>query len=399
MLGALSAIGPLATDMYLPALPQVGDDLGVSASAVQLTLTAFMVGLALGQLAVGPLSDGLGRRRPLRVGLVLLVGAAAICALAPSGAVLTVARLVQGLGSGVGMVIARAVVADRVTGPQAARTFSLLTVIVGVAPIVAPLFGGAIAGPAGWRGVFVVLTGLSVVLLAVVWRHVPETLPAGRRHPVSVRECARNIVAVVSVRRYRGYAAAFALTYGVIFGYISASPFVVQEVMGFSPTAFSVIFTCNAVGLTCANAVNSRLVGRYRPRALLTWGIAAVSTVAAVMVVVVVIDPAGRRPLLVIMFVLAGATGFVFGNAAALALDQVRDRSGTGSAVLGALQFSVGAVVSPLVITGTAAGALPMALVIFTCAMLAVLALAATGGKRHAAQAATKAPEEAPAPE
>ncbi|WP_182358878.1 multidrug effflux MFS transporter [Tomitella gaofuii] len=388
-LGAMSAVGPLATDMYLPSLPQVADELGVSAATIQLTLTAFMVGLAFGQLMVGPLSDGLGRRRPLLVSLVVLAAAGVACAVAPSAAVLIAARLVQGVSSGVGMVIARAVVSDLAEGRQAARTYSLLTVIVGVAPILAPPIGVVVAGPFGWRGVFWVLTGFAVVLLAIVWRVLPETLPPERRHPVRFRAFAGSAVAVLTTRVYVCYTVAFAMTYGALFGYISASSFVVQESMGYSSTVYAVVFACNAVGLTAANAANSRLVGRFHPRALLTAGIGATCTASVLLTVIAAAGPDAHWPLLAAMFLLACSTGFVFGNATALALERVRDRAGTGSAVLGALQFAVGAVVSPLV--GLGGGPMPMALTVLGCAVIAAAAFLTAGGPaRRGVTAATR---------
>ncbi len=373
-LALLSAIAPLATDMYLPGLPRVGVDLGASASTVQLTLMTFMLGLAVGQLAVGPLSDGLGRRRPMLAGAVLLAAAGLACALAPSIGVLVVARFLQGFTGGVGVVLARAVIADRTTGDQAARLFSLMMIITGTAPVVAPLLGGALVGPIGWRGVFYVLTGLAVVMLLAAWRFVPESLPVDRRRPVDARALGRNIASVLARRRYLAYTGTFALAFGALFGYISASPFILQDIMGFSPGVFSLLFALNAVGLTGANAVNSRLIGRLRPRRLLAVGVTALLATGIAMLAVVLADPPARWPLLALMFLLTCSIGLVFGNATALALDEVRGLAGTGSAVLGALQFAVGAVVSPLVGLGGGGSALPMAVTVCTAAAGSALA-------------------------
>ncbi len=384
-LGALSAVGPLATDMYLPSLPTVADDLGVSAPTVQLTLTGFMVGMALGQLLVGPLSDGLGRRRPLSASLVVLAAAGLCCAIAPTAAVLIAARLAQGMAAGVGMVIARAVVSDRATGDEAARTFSLLSVIIGVAPITAPPIGALIAVPFGWRGVFGALTVFAAVLLPVMRRLVPESLPPERRHPVRLRAFARNIAAVLADRRYLAYIITFSMVYGALFGYISASSFVVQEFMGYSAGVYAAVFACNAVGLTASNALSSRLVGRFGARPLLRCGIVATAAAAVVMTVLAAAGPGARWPLLAAMFVFTCSTGFVFGNATALALGRVRERGGTGSAVLGASQFTVGAVVSPMV--GLGASALPMALTALGCAAIAAAAFAGAGRADRRARA------------
>lgn len=388
-LALLSAIAPLATDMYLPGLPEVGTDLGTSASAVQVTLTTFMLGLAVGQLAIGPLSDGLGRRRPLLIGTVLCAVAGLVCAMAPSIGVLIVARFLQGFTGGVGVVVARAVIADRTSGDQAARLFSIMMIISGVAPVVAPLMGGAMVGPIGWRGVFYVLTGLAVLMLFAVWRFVPESLPAGSRHPADARTVGRNMWSVLSHGRYLGYTLTFALSFGALFGYISASPFVLQDLMGFSPGIFAILFALNAVGLTGANAVNSRLIGRFRPRQLLAVGVCSLLTVATAMLVVVLADISAHWPLLVLMFLLAASIGLVFGNATGLALDQVRAVAGSGSAVLGALQFTVGAVVSPLVGLGGGTTAVPMAVTILVCAMAAAAAFSTTFAARSTAPPAS----------
>lgn len=391
-LALLSAIAPLATDMYLPGLPQVGPDLhDASASLVQLTLTTFMLGLAVGQLVVGPLSDGIGRRRPLVVGTLLCSAAGLVCALAPTVSVLIVARFVQGFTGGIGIVLARAVIADRTSGDRAARLFSIMMVITSVAPVAAPLLGGALVGPIGWRGVFYVLTGLAAVMLLAVWRFVPESLPVERRHPIETKAIAGNMWTVLTRRRYLGYALTFAMCFGALFGYISASPFIMQDIMGFSPGVFSLLFALNAVGITSSNFLNSRLIGRFRPRALLSVGVCALLTVATAMLVVVLADVPGRWPVLMLMFALTCSFGLVIGNATALALDESSGHAGTGSAVLGAFQFTLGAIVSPLVGIGGGTSEAPMAITIFTCAVLAAAAFLTTRRPRAAEPAAAEA--------
>ncbi|WFN92310.1 multidrug effflux MFS transporter [Gordonia sihwensis] len=377
-LALLSAIAPLATDMYLPGLPRVADDLQASPSSVQLTLTAFMLGLAAGQLLVGPLSDGLGRRGPLIVGTVLLAVAGLGCALAPSIIVLIACRFLQGVTGGIGVVVARAVIADRTSGDRSAKLFSVMMIITSAAPVVAPLLGGALVGPIGWRGVFFVLAGLAAVMLMAVVAFVPETLPAPRRHPIEPRAIGCGIGAVLGNRRYLGYTLTFGIGFGAMFAYISASPFVIQEVMGFSPGMYSVLFAVNAVGIGIAGWTNNRLLGRFRPHALLAAGVAVLSAVGVAMLVVALAAPGVHWLLLVLMFCLTSSFGFTAGNATALALGEVRERAGTGSAVLGSLQFTVGAIVSPLVGIGGEASATPMAIVVFGCTVLAAGSFATT---------------------
>ncbi|MGB6039900.1 MAG: multidrug effflux MFS transporter [Gordonia sp. (in: high G+C Gram-positive bacteria)] len=377
-LALLSAIAPLATDMYLPGLPRVVDELDTSPSLVQLTLTTFMLGLAAGQLVMGPLSDGLGRRRPLIVGTVLLTLAGLGCALAPSIGVLITLRFLQGVTGGIGVVVARAVIADRTEGDQSAKLFSIMMIITSAAPVVAPLLGGVLVGPIGWRGVFYVLTGLALVMLLAVARFVPESLPVERRHPVEPRAIASNIRAVLSNRLYLGYTLTFGIGFGAMFGYISASPFVIQELMGFSPAVFSVLFAINALGIGLAGTANTRLVGKLHPQRLLTIGVGALVMVGTGMLAVALFAPDVHWLLLVLVFCLTATFGLTAGNATALALGQVRDRAGTGSAVLGTLQFTVGAIVSPLVGIGGSTSVLPMAIVIFTCTVLAAGAFLTT---------------------
>ncbi|WP_024796716.1 multidrug effflux MFS transporter [Tomitella biformata] len=367
-LALLSATAPLAIDMYLPGLPQIGADLGTSASMAQLTLTSFMIGLAVGQLAIGPLSDGLGRRRILLIGTAVLAIAGLACALSPSITVLIAARFLQGFSGGAGVVVARAVISDRAKGDHAAKLFSLMMIIGGLAPVIAPLIGGVLLGPIGWRGIFVVLSALALVMLVGVWRFIPETLQPEHRHATTLAGFRSNLATVLRHRQYLGYTTSFALSFGALFAYISASPFVIQDMLGFSPGWFSVFFAINAMGLTGGNAVNSRLIGRFRPRQLLTVGLAAMLTVAVAMTVVALAGVDAAWPILALMFALATSIGFIFGNATALALGHVRHLAGSGSAVLGALQFTVGAVVSPIAGLGGSTSIVPMALTILVVA-------------------------------
>ncbi|MDG3013973.1 multidrug effflux MFS transporter [Speluncibacter jeojiensis] len=374
-LALLSAIAPLATDMYLPGLPQVSADLSADASSVQLTLTTFMAGLAVGQLLIGPLSDGIGRRRPLIVGTALCAASGALCATAGSVEVLIATRFLQGVCGAAGIVLARAVIADRTRGDTAARLFSIMMIIGGIAPVVAPLAGGAMVDPIGWRGVFWVLTALAVIMLVGVIFLVPETLPAERRHGSGFGALARNARYVLRNRRFLGYTFAFACGFGALFGYIAQSSFVFQDMLGFSPAMFSVVFATNAVGLVGGNIVNARLIGRWTPRQLLGGGVTALLVASVALTLVVALGDDLRWAMLVSLFSIVTSIGFVFGNATALAQGEVPDAAGTGSAVLGALQFTVGAVVSPVVGLAGPTSAVPMAVTILTMAVLSALSL------------------------
>ncbi|WP_245569642.1 multidrug effflux MFS transporter [Gordonia shandongensis] len=377
-LALLSAIAPLAIDMYLPGLPALGADLHTSPAAAQLTLTTFMLGLAAGQLLMGPLSDSLGRRRPLVLGTTLLIVAGIGCAVAPSIGVLVAFRFIQGLTGGIGVVVARAVIADRTEGDSAAKLFSIMMIITSAAPVAAPLIGGALIGPIGWRGIFGVLTGLAVLMLLAVLAFVPESLPRERRHDFHAGAIARNVGTVLKNRRYLGYTLCFSVGFGAMFAYISASPFIIQDLMGFSPGVFSLLFAINAVGIGMAGTVNTRLVGLVRPQRLLAIGVGMLVTVGVAMMLTTVLAPDLHWLLLVLMFCLTSSFGLTAGNATALALGQVRETAGSGSAVLGTLQFLIGAIVPPLAGLGGASSAIPMATVVLVCTLLSAAAFATT---------------------
>ncbi|HEY0188287.1 MAG TPA: multidrug effflux MFS transporter [Cellulomonas sp.] len=383
VLAALTAITPLATDMYLPAFPQLAVDLGTSASAVQLTLTAFMVGLALGQLVIGPLSDQRGRRGLLLTGTAVCALAGVACALAPSIGVLIAARFVQGFAGAAGIVIARAVVADRASGAAAARLFGVMMSIQGIAPILAPLLGGVLVTAVGWRGVFGILAALTAVMLIGAVARVPETLPVERRTS-GLAAFGRDARAVLTNRRYLGYTLTLVLAFAAMFAYISASPFVLQNVLGLSVGWYSVAFAANALGLGAVSALGVRLVTRFAPRRLLAVGLGALLVLTALLLLDVLVLDLPRWPTLVLMFATVSSLGLVFGNATTLATDEVARAAGTGSAIMGALQFGVAALVSPLVGLGGEQDAVPMVVTMFAAVVLACVTMTALTRRRPA---------------
>ncbi|WP_305095178.1 multidrug effflux MFS transporter [Prescottella sp. R16] len=373
VLALLSAIAPLATDMYLPALPSMTEHLGTTDTAVQSTLATFMAGLGIGQLIAGPLSDGTGRRRLLIGGTALCAVSGVLCAIAPSIEVLVAARLLQGFSGGVGIVLARAVIADRAKGDAAARLFSIMMIIGGVAPVVAPLMGGALLGPVGWRGIFWVLAGAAVVMLLGVLFLVPETLPVERRHGGGLAALAGNLRYVVTNRIYLGYAFTFMFGFGALFSYISASPFVVQGILGLSPGQFSIVFAVNSLGIMLGSIVNTKLIGTVSPRRLLTFGVGLLMTSGLLLTLATTIGGTNIWLVLPLMFSSVTAIGFIMGNATALAQGQVTEAAGTGSALMGAGQFGLAAIVTPLV--GIGGTAVPMAVAILVSGTVALASL------------------------
>ncbi|MGW1724613.1 multidrug effflux MFS transporter [Streptomyces sp. NPDC002306] len=375
VLGGLTATPPLAMDMYLPALPEVTEALHAPAATVQLTLTACLAGMALGQLVVGPMSDRWGRRRPLLAGLAVYIVATALCALAPDAGFLIAFRLAQGLAGAAGIVIARAVVRDLYDGVAMARFFSTLMLVSGVAPIVAPLIGGQILRVTDWRGVFALLTVVSVLLAALVWAKLPETLAPAQRHGGGVGEALHAMRALLADRVFTGYVLTGGFTFAALFAYISASPFVIQEIYGASPQTFSLLFGLNSVGLIVVSQINGKvLVGRVRLDKVLAAGLAIVIVAATALLLMSTgaLGEVGLVPVAAGLFVLMSAMSLTLPNAQTLALMRVRHTAGSASALLGTSSFLVGAIASPLVGVAGEHTAVPMALVQLTAALVAL---------------------------
>ncbi|MGW5613105.1 multidrug effflux MFS transporter [Streptomyces sp. NPDC003877] len=375
LLGSLTAVPPLAMDMYLPSLPEVTRSLHAPAATVQLTLTACLAGMALGQLVVGPMSDRWGRRRPLLAGLAVFVAATVLCALAPTVELLVAFRLAQGLAGAAAIVIARAVVRDLYDGMAMARFFSTLMLISGVAPIVAPLIGGQVLRVTDWRGVFAVLTVVGVLIGVLVWAKLPETLPPAARHSGGVGEALRAMRTLLADRSFTGYMLTGGFAFAALFAYIAASPFVIQEIHGASPQTFSLLFGVNSVGLVVVGQINGKiLVGRVGLDKVLGVGLAIVIAAATALLLMSlgVFGEVGLAPVAVALFVLMSAMGITLPNTQALALMRVRHAAGSASALLGTSSFLIGAIASPLVGVAGEDTALPMAVVQLAAALVAL---------------------------
>jgi DHA1 family bicyclomycin/chloramphenicol resistance-like MFS transporter len=373
ILGALTAFGPMAIDIYLPAFPDLTAHFRAPEWEIQLTLTACLAGLAVGQVLAGPVSDALGRRGPLLVGVAAFSITSALCAVAPSVPVLTGLRFVQGLGGAAGVVIARAVVRDLYEGVALARAFSLLMLVNGLAPILAPLLGSEVLRYTSWTGLFWVLTGYGVALLLAVALGLRETLPADRRRRGGLRDSVHAFGTLGRDRAFLGYALAGGLVFAAMFAYISGSPFVTQEIYGVSPTVFGVIFGVNALGIVLASQLNGALLGRFSAGTLLSAAL-AMNLAGAAGVLAAVLSPVHSIFwLLPPLFLVVSSIGSVMPNTAALALDAHPEAAGTASALLGLLQFVFGAAAAPLVGLGGASTALPMAIVIAAVSVAAIL--------------------------
>lgn len=382
MLAALCAVGPAGIDLYLPALPQMAVDLQVEPSAVQLTVTAFLVGLAVAQVVAGPVGDRAGRRVPMLVGVAGFAATSALCGLAPGLPALVVLRFTQGALGAVGLVLARAWVRDVVGGAAAARTYALLAVVSGAVPVVAPLIGGQVLRVGSWRATFWLVAGVALVVLALVAVLLPETLPPARRLPWrrTATGDSEGTGAAPSVMRslrtdprFVAACVAVALIGGMLFAYLGGSPFVLQDVYGLSAQQYALTFALNATGIVLLGLVSRRLVARVGSARLLVAGLTTATCGSTLLLVAVVAHL--PLPVVLLALLLAVSTiGWVNPNATAIALAGHARHAATASGLLGTVQFSLAVVAAPL--TGVmGASALPLALVmlVLTATALAVV--------------------------
>ncbi|MCV7017574.1 multidrug effflux MFS transporter [Mycolicibacterium aichiense] len=388
VLGALVALGPLTIDMYLPALPRIADELGVSSSVAQLTLTGTLAGLALGQLIVGPLSDSLGRRRPLMAGIALHMLASLLCLFAPDIAVLSLARGLQGMGAAAAMVVAVAVVGDLFDDSAAATVMSRLMLILGVAPIVAPSLGAAVLLKASWHWVFAVLIVLAGALLLVAALALPETLPVGSRRPLRVRSIAATYGSLLRDLKFVILVIVGALGMAGLFAYIAGAAFVLQGRHGLDQQTFALVFGAGAIAFVVATQLNVILLRRLSPQRILMIALTVATGVGAVFVALSVTHTGGIYGFLIPVWAVLAMMGFVIPNAPAVALSRHHEASGTAAALLGAAQFSVGAVIAPVVgLMGNDEVALS---VVMTAGVaIALVALLFVGGTDDAAPSQT----------
>ncbi|WP_216870440.1 multidrug effflux MFS transporter [Modestobacter excelsi] len=374
VLGAFVALGPLTIDMYLPALPTITEGLEATSSAVQLTLTGTLVGLALGQLVLGPLSDRFGRRRPLLAGTALHVLASLLVLLAPSVAVLGLLRVLQGVGAAAGSVIAIAVVRDLFDGRAAATMLSRLFLVLGVAPVLAPTIGGELLRFTSWRGVFALLAVYGLLLVAMGSAAVRETLPPERRSRDGIRGTLRGYRSLFGDRAYVGFVLVAGLTMAGLFAYVSGSSFVYQDEFGLDEQQFGLLFGAGAVWLIAATQLNPVLLRWFSPAQVLVAGTVAGAAAGAVLLALAATATGGLLAVAVPLWAVLFACGLALPNAPALALSRHGDAAGTAAALLGAVQFGVGAAVSPLVgLLGN--DAVAMGTVVLASLVLAIVVL------------------------
>lgn len=361
-LGLLSAFGPLSIDLYLPGLPQVAADLQVSTGGVALTLTSCTVGLGIGQLIVGPLSDRFGRRMPLLAGIAIFTVFSVVCAVAQTLPLLVGARFVQAVGGSAGIVLARAVARDLRSGPELVRLFSLMFAVNGLAPVIAPLLGGQLLKFGSWRVAFVALGILGALIFALVWRVVPESLPVAQRHQGGLVHAAGDYRTLLGDRRFITQVLIGAFAFATLFAYISAAPFVLQDHYGFSAQLFSAVFAMNAIGLVLGSRA-AALIGLDRGLVLLAAGALAV----------LLSEPTGAGLFLLLpgFFAVGTAIGLCQPAVTAAAMQAHPSNAGAASALLGASQFIIGGSVGPLAGRGASGGPLALGVVMTVAALLA----------------------------
>lgn len=378
-----NAVPPFATDMYSPAFPQITKDLATTATLVGFTLTAFFLGFGVGQFGGGAISDQRGRRGPMITGGLLGLIGSLICAFAPSIWVLFIGRVLQGMGGGAAAAVARAILVDVAHGHLLARTMSLLQAIGGLAPMVAPVLGGLVVTYLPWRAIFWFLSAFTLLMTGAAWAWAPESLPPDARHGGGFARFFGGVGDVLRNRPFVGLMLTSAMSGFCMFAYISDSSYVLQEHLGLSPIAFSLVFASNALLSSLLALVNVRLIGRFEPRRLILFGMCLAA--AGIVILALSVFALGLPLILTCVgfTALMSANAFIFGNAGALALSEARGQAGTASAVQGIVQSAAMATASPLATSGGGESAVPMVVVMIVGAAGAWAAfwLIARGGR------------------
>ncbi|PZM62397.1 multidrug effflux MFS transporter [Paenibacillus dendritiformis] len=368
VLGSMTAIGPLSIDMYLPSLPMLAADLQASTSLTQLSLTACLLGLALGQLIMGPLSDARGRRGPLLASLAVYAVVSFLCAIVPSMWGLIALRFLQGMAGAGGIVIARAMVRDLYSGSELTKFFSLLMLINGLAPIAAPIIGSQLLKYTSWHGVFTVLGALGLLMIAAAYFGLAETHPQDRRSSGGVRTTLSTFGGLVKDKEFMGYACTQGLVSAAMFSYISGSPFVLQNIYGASPQAFSLFFALNGFGLIVAAQITGRLAARYGEMRLFIAGL-FLSCGGSLALLGAILLHGPLWSVLLPLFVSVSSTGVVNTAGFSLAMQNQGKTAGSASAMLGLLPFIAGSAAAPLVGIAGSDTAVPMGVVIACCGL------------------------------
>ncbi len=372
LLGSLGLLGPFTIDMYLPSFPTIVEDYQTNASLVQVSLTTCLLGLGLGQLIIGPMSDVQGRRKPLLIFLVLYLLASLICSIAPNIYTFIASRFIQGFAAAGGLVISRAIVRDVYSGKELTKFFALLMLVGNLGPIVAPIVGGGILAFTNWSGVFIVLAVVGLVLFLIVTWKLEETLPKENRVPSNFKQVVSNFGSLIKDRQFTGYALTQGFIIAGIFAYVSGIPFVYQNIYGVSPQVFSLLFGVNGIGLILGTQSVGRLTDFISEKSLLKFGLLLSNSAGALLLVALIF----KAPIILVaipIFFLVASIGIISTTSFSLAMETQGHIAGSASALLGLLPFVLGSLTAPLVGIAGENSAIPMGVVIFTASFLAFL--------------------------
>ncbi|WP_281242762.1 Bcr/CflA family efflux MFS transporter [Salinibacillus kushneri] len=374
LLGMLGILGPLNIDMYLPSFPGIANDLDTSASLVQLSLTTCLIGLAIGQMIIGPISDSQGRRKPLLLSISLFALSSFLCALSPNITTLVIARFLQGFTASAGIVLSRAVVRDVFSGRELTKFFALLMVINAVAPMVAPMAGGTIlAIPfASWKTIFFFLGIIGILIVLTVAIKLKETLPRERRIPGSIGNTLQTMGSLMKDRSFIGYALVVGFVHGGSFAYVSGTPFVYQGIYGVSPQVYGVLFGINGLAIISGSFIIGRLGGIIHERKLLRAAV-IIALSATTMILTMSIIEGPLFSLVIPIFIYMTSMGMILTSSFTLAMEHQEHRAGSASAVLGMLPLLLGSFVSPLVGLDEST-AVPMGIILFTTSLIGFIA-------------------------
>lgn len=369
LLGLFAFLGPLNIDMYLPSFPGIAQDLDTSATLVQSSLTACLLGLAIGQMFIGPISDAAGRRKPLLIATSLFAVASVLCAFAPNIGILIAARFLQGLTASAGVVLSRAVVRDVFSGPALTKFFSLLMVINAVAPMLAPMIGGFILSfeSANWKSIFIFLGFIGVLMVIVAALKLKETLPPHKRIPSSPGASLMTMRDLLKDRTFIGYALVVGFIHGGSFAYVSGTPFVYQEIYGVSPQVFSVLFGINGLAIITGSFLIGRLSGIIPEKTLLQTAVVTALMATSLLLVMTIIE-GPLASLVILIFIYMITMGMITTSTFTLGMASQGHRAGSASAVLGMLPLLLGSFFSPL--AGIKASAVPMGTILFTTSLV-----------------------------
>ncbi len=369
----LAMLGPFNIDMYLPSFPQIADDLGARASLVQLSLTACLLGLAFGQLVIGPISDAIGRRKPILFFISLFAIFSLVCAVAPNIIVLILARFLQGFTASAGVVLSRAVVRDVFDGKALTKFFALLMVINATAPMIAPISGGAVLllPFATWHTIFIFLFLLGIVMVTISAFKLPETLPEENRRPTSIASSLKTMGYLLKDRSFIGYAIVVCFVQGGTFAYVAGTPFVYQDLYHVSPQVFSILFGINGLAIIFGSFLVGRLSSHFSERSLLRTGV-IMSLTANTLLLIATVFHWPLYMLVISLFIHLNSVGIILTSSFSLAMENQKERAGTASALLGMLPLVMGAIVAPIVGLDETT-AVPMGAVLFTNSLIGAI--------------------------